>query len=876
MSDSIPGPGVLTVHLGPSDCLSLPHDPDLQQPQRPVQGTSSRDVRARYRWRLYAIVEYEGFQVSSEATYVKIPGLISWGLFKQPLQFDVSASPSSEMTVFLFARDKKGDESMSSEGYESQVIPLGLIKVNPFLIQRNGPGSQNGEYCIDVQNGTGTLKISTLYSKKEIPTLKTKNVWSFCNESGVDGLVYVEDLDIVCVEKKDTGRSYGMQTVGSCYNHTVDTGSGVGINMIPSRILHSGIQHPFIAPPKFAFKSTSGVNLLSPLASGGYLFDQLQKERRFGVDRTRFYAAQLVCILEYLHSRHVTVASLRPENILLDSSGNISLCKPRIIGLDSLQNLDGDTDRTIPGTPEYPAPETLLHNQKPSQAVDWWNLGVILYEMLSGIPPFYSKDHNERRHKIIGEDLQLPESLPSTVKDILARLLDKDSMKRLGVNGAAEVKSHPFFHRLKWDDCLEKKIVSPFKPHDATTVCSRESAGVLYKETDLSDMLAIFNYPANRPQRVRESLAVEEEARVIGGNVLGDDRWDLVWDHKVQEFYFENRCAVDERAPATPEATIYRRQPPPPATVYPSGRQKEDALGAALQARYSNRVILQILGTKPNLDASVLHFEYTPTNSQLLTNTTYARPVTALEWAVEFERLDLVNLFLDRGTNVNSTHSVRDGPALLKAVRKRNNMLVEILVQKTTDRVSRTRALALAIEQEDAEIATILLTHGVCCDFQESDRPLLEDPLAYQSHNSLDPKLLRAEDMTPPLIRAARLGNVALIKLLLAHGADANISYHELGGRGRPLPVYGFERTDVLIPASFSCGRAVQIAMEMGHSEIVHLLLDAGADIDLEHSAWPVPAWPVPGHICQPVRRVVYLEVTAGLEAAAKRRSSKE
>jgi serum/glucocorticoid-regulated kinase 2 len=880
VSDII-GPGALTVHLGSSYRLSLPHDPDLPDPERPAQGNtfSSRDVKTIYRWRLYAIVEYEGFQVSSEATYVKIPGSVSWALYKRPLMFDVSASPFSEMTVSMFARDKKFDKSMSSEGCENQVISLGLIKVNPSLIQRDGPGSQNGEYCIDVQNGTGTLTISTSYSKEEIPTLETNNVWSVCKERGTDylGLIYDENLDFVHVEKKDIGRSYGMQNMDSCTcGHVADPESDTGINISPSLTLRSGIQHPFIAPLKFAFKSAEGgVDLFSPLASGGCLFDQLQKERRFGVDKTRFYAAQLVWVLEYLHGRHITLASLRPENILLDSSGNISLCKPRIYGLESPQNMEnGDRHRTLPGTPEYPAPEILLHDCKPSPAVDWWDLGVIFYEMLIGIPPFYSKDDNERRHKIIGQEIQLHESLPSTVKDILTRLLDKDPTKRLGANGAAEVKSHLFFHSLNWAECLERKLMTPFKPHDATTVFLRKSTGVMYKEEDCTGMLSMFKYPADWPQRVREGRAAEKEALLNRGE---DDRWDLVWDLTVQGFHFKNRF-TDEKAPAKPEETIYQRKPPPaPATEHPSERQKEDALGAALEAGYSKRVILQVLEYSPNLNANVLHFEYTPTDSQLLMNTTYARPVTPLEWAVEHERLDLVNLFLEHGANVNSTHSIRDGPALLKAVRKRNNVLVEILVQKTTDRVSRTRALALAVEQEDTTAATILLTHGVCCDFEESDRPLPEDPLAYRGYNYLDPKLLQAEDVTPPLVRAARLGSVTLVKLLLAHGADANIPYHDLGGRGRPLPVYGFERTDVLIPVNFSCGRAVQIAMEMGHSEIVDLLLDAGADINLKHSAWPIPTWPVPGHICQPVPRAVYVEVTAGLEAvAAERRASKE
>ncbi|EAW10648.1 protein kinase domain protein [Aspergillus clavatus NRRL 1] len=146
-------------------------------------------------------------------------------------------------------------------------------------------------------------------------------------------------------------------------------------------------------------------------------------------------------ITSALHDKYIILSSLEPENILLDSSGHVSLCKPGLFGLEL-----GDGDHILPGTSKYAAPETLLDDREASRAMDCWALGIILYEMLTGKPPFYHKDDGERRHKIINQGLQLPESLPLAARDMLTKLFDKTPIERLGANGAAEVKAHPFFH----------------------------------------------------------------------------------------------------------------------------------------------------------------------------------------------------------------------------------------------------------------------------------------------------------------------------------------------------------------------------------------------------------------------------------------------
>ncbi len=415
---SPPGSGILTITLRQALGLRLP-----DQGARSGSGDFT-DPDVGKRWAPYAILAYDKFQVSAEAIGWGRRGSVVWDSERKPIKFDVSTS--SELTLYLFVRNP----DTSSGG--SRVIPLGLIKLDPFL-ESWAPGLK----WVDVQIGTGKIELGISYVAKKITPLDYRHVWRVLNE--------INSGDLVYVEKTDTSRSYAMATV-----HPVDFLIGTEMAIL---------YHPFIAPIKFAFKSPEGLCLLSPLASGGNLFGHLQRERRFDNEKASLYAAELTLSLEYLHEEHI-IATFKPETILIDSFGHISLCTPGIFGLKIRNGY-----RITPGTPEYPAPELLL-GHKASQMVDWWTLGVILCEMLTGLLPFYHKDADEKQRKILGRDVQFPRGLPSAAMDFLTRLLDKDPSKRLGANGASEVKSHAFFHGTKWRE-LQRMTVAPFKPSGA-------------------------------------------------------------------------------------------------------------------------------------------------------------------------------------------------------------------------------------------------------------------------------------------------------------------------------------------------------------------------------------------------------------------------
>jgi serine/threonine protein kinase len=148
------------------------------------------------------------------------------------------------------------------------------------------------------------------------------------------------------------------------------------------------IHHPFIVRLRFAFQTHDKLFLVTDFYNGGTLYYHLRKAQYFPEDRTRFYAAELLAALDHLHQHQIVYRDLKLENILMDHIGHIALTD---FGL-SKQNIDktgGAT--TFCGTPEYLAPE-LLNNQKYGTAVDWWSFGILIFEMLYGITPFYDKN----------------------------------------------------------------------------------------------------------------------------------------------------------------------------------------------------------------------------------------------------------------------------------------------------------------------------------------------------------------------------------------------------------------------------------------------------------------------------------------------------
>ncbi|XP_012506679.1 PREDICTED: serine/threonine-protein kinase Sgk2 isoform X2 [Propithecus coquereli] len=234
--------------------------------------------------------------------------------------------------------------------------------------------------------------------------------------------------------------------------------------MAERSVLLKNVRHPFLVGLRYSFQTPEKLYFVLDYVNGGELFFHLQRERRFLEPRARFYAAEVASAIGYLHSLNVIYRDLKPENILLDCQGHVVLTD---FGLCKEGVEPEETTSTFCGTPEYLAPE-VLRKEPYDRAVDWWCLGAVLYEMLHGLPPFYSQDVSQMYENILYQPLQIPGGRTVAACDLLQGLLHKDQRQRLGSKADfLEIKNHVFFSPINWDDLYHKRLTPPFNPNVA-------------------------------------------------------------------------------------------------------------------------------------------------------------------------------------------------------------------------------------------------------------------------------------------------------------------------------------------------------------------------------------------------------------------------
>ncbi|ORY30378.1 proliferation-associated serine/threonine protein kinase [Naematelia encephala] len=444
----------LNAHPTSSLSSSLSTSPRIATGAR--QGSVNRDSLQRKQlwWLPYVVLEFDKNEVLVDA----LGGNLDGPVWMYSATFDVSRISDIAITAYLRTTGSGHRSGASTPGQDGAAdmgnadLCLGGIRFTPELES----GRLLDEW-IPIQGGSGAIHVQVSFKPAQGQPL-TIDSFELLKVIGKGSFGKVMQ-----VRKRDTLRIYALKTIRKA--HIVSRSEVT--HTLAERTVLAQVNCPFIVPLKFSFQSTEKLYLVLAFINGGELFHHLQREGKFNETRSRFYAAELLMALEHLHSFNVVYRDLKPENILLDYTGHIALCD---FGLCKLNMSSTDTTNTFCGTPEYLAPE-LLSGHGYTKAVDWWTLGVLLYEMLTGLPPFYDENTNEMYRKILSDPLRFPEEVSSEARSLLTQLLNRDPTRRLGVHGAQEIRNHPFFSRhIDFKKLWQKKIQPPFKPAVASAI----------------------------------------------------------------------------------------------------------------------------------------------------------------------------------------------------------------------------------------------------------------------------------------------------------------------------------------------------------------------------------------------------------------------
>uniref|UniRef100_A0A4W6G8G7 non-specific serine/threonine protein kinase n=2 Tax=Carangaria TaxID=1489904 RepID=A0A4W6G8G7_LATCA len=229
---------------------------------------------------------------------------------------------------------------------------------------------------------------------------------------------------VILVREKASGTYYAMKILKK---EVIIAKDEVAHTLTESRVLKN-TRHPFLTSLKYSFQTKDRLCFVMEYVNGGELFFHLSRERVFSEDRTRFYGAEIVSALDYLHSAKIVYRDLK-----------------------------------------------VLEDNDYGRAVDWWGLGVVTYEMMCGRLPFYNQDHEKLFELILMEEIKFPRTLSADAKSLLSGLLIKDPNKRLGggPDDAKEIMRHSFFGTIDWQDVYDKKLVPPFQPQVSSETDTR-------------------------------------------------------------------------------------------------------------------------------------------------------------------------------------------------------------------------------------------------------------------------------------------------------------------------------------------------------------------------------------------------------------------
>ncbi|TKA55415.1 cAMP-dependent protein kinase type 1 [Rhodotorula sp. CCFEE 5036] len=348
--------------------------------------------------------------------------------------------------------------STSSYGYGSHVVPQRQIPrpaETPQVVISPTPSQGSS---------VKSRRTSSRYSLADFTFIRTLGTGSF-------GRVHL-------VRSQHNSRSYAIKVLSK--ERVIKMKQVEHTNS--EREMLERVRHPFLVNLWGTFKDSKNLYMVMDFVAGGELFSLLRKSQRFPDPVAKFFAAEVALALDYLHSLDIIYRDLKPENILLGADGHI-----KVTDFGFAKHVP-DITWTLCGTPDYLAPE-IVQSRGYNKSVDWYALGVLMFEMLAGYPPFFTEDSNPMRlyEKIIAGKIRYPAYFTPEAKDLLKSLLTSDMSKRFGnlANGSRDIFGHVWFQEVDWERLYRKEIPAPYVPKvEGDWDASNFDA---YPEVDLSE-----------------------------------------------------------------------------------------------------------------------------------------------------------------------------------------------------------------------------------------------------------------------------------------------------------------------------------------------------------------------------------------------------
>lgn len=294
------------------------------------------------------------------------------------------------------------------------------------------------------------LTISHSYDLSDLQAGRTLGVGAF-------GRVKIVKIKPGKVPKLgDPYQTYALK----CLSKRCIVDSGLQDHVINEKKIMEELNHPFILTFHCAMQDENQIYFLLEVLLGGELFRTLRCEGQFPESWSRFYAASVILAFCQMHGKKIAYRDLKPENLVMDAQGYL-----KIVDFGLAKKLDGGKTWTLCGTPDYLAPEVIL-NEGHDWAVDYWALGVLIYEMTAGAPPFYAEDPMEVYEKILSGHITIPSHFSRGITELVKKLLKTYQSKRLGrtKGGASSVMKQKWFSGFDWNSLLERKLEVPLKP----------------------------------------------------------------------------------------------------------------------------------------------------------------------------------------------------------------------------------------------------------------------------------------------------------------------------------------------------------------------------------------------------------------------------